>query len=141
MPLKLLVCLIMALAATMFAPATVLARGPSAGDQQYTDPLAGSGNSSTQSQSTHTSTAPSSGTSAPAPSSSAPSATSSSAPSSSSSTSPNTSGTPTNATSSTSGASSGNPMPVTGYDLPLAVLAGAGLLASGAWLRRATRKA
>jgi hypothetical protein len=32
-------------------------------------------------------------------------------------------------------------MPVTGYDLPLAVLAGAGLLASGACLRRATRKA
>jgi LPXTG-motif cell wall-anchored protein len=32
-------------------------------------------------------------------------------------------------------------MPVTGYDVPLAVLAGAGLLASGGWLRRVTRRA
>src|SRR5438477_557396 len=59
---KLIVCLIAAAAAAMLTPATVVAAGPSAGDQQYIDPLAGS-HSSTQTG----------GQSSPSPSSSAPS--------------------------------------------------------------------
>jgi cytoskeletal protein RodZ len=142
MPRKLLVLLIVTATAALLAPAAVLAKGPSAGDQQYTDPLAGSGHTTTQSQPTPTSTStpPSTGTSAPA-SSPVPTATTSSTPSSSSSATSSTSGTTTGSTSSASGSTSGTPMPVTGYDLPLAILAGAGLLASGVCLRRATRKA
>jgi cytoskeletal protein RodZ len=133
---KLITCLIAAIAVALLVPATVLASGSSAGDQQYVDPLAGSSPGSTHSGG---SSAPSPGSSAPASSSSS-SATSSAA-SSPSSSSTTTTGTTTSSTSSTSQATSGNTLPVTGYDAPLAVLTGFGLLALGTCLRRASSRA
>jgi hypothetical protein len=135
---KLIICLIAAVAIASTVPAVALASGPSAGDQQYVDPLAGSNPGSTHSGGGQSPTAPSSTSSAPAstPTSSAASSSASSASSTGSSTT--TTGT---STGSTSQATSGDSLPVTGYDAPLAVLTGFGLLALGTCLRRATRRA
>jgi hypothetical protein len=132
---KLIICLIVAVAVASTLPAVALASGPSAGDQQYVDPLAGSNPGSTHSGGGQSPTAPSSTSSAPA---STP--TSSAASSSASSTGSSTTTTGTS-TGSTSQATSGDSLPVTGYDAPLAVLTGFGLLALGTCLRRATRRA
>jgi hypothetical protein len=111
-------------------PAVALAS--SAGDQQYIDPLAGSGSSTSTPATTHASapaTAPVSSTAAtPAGS---PSATTASA--SATTTAPSSStGTPT-------AASSSGTLPYTGLNVGLGAALGAGLLGAGCAVRRLAR--
>lgn len=128
-------CLIALGALALLAPATALAGGPSAGDQQYIDPLAGashhgSGHShSSGSGSTTPSTSPAPTTS-PTPSGS----------SSSTSVSSTTSSTATSGTATSStGHDPAKGLPVTGFDALLAAFVGVCLVASGLLLRRAAR--
>jgi len=123
----LVACLIALGALALIAPATALAGGPSAGDQQYIDPLAGSSHHGsshpqTPSSSSSASTAPAT---VPAATSSTPSGTSSTISSS--------------VTSSSTARDPSNNLPMTGFDALLAAIVGACLLASGALLLRATR--
>jgi hypothetical protein len=129
MPRKLIACLFVA-AVVLSGPASALATGPSAGDQQYTDPLAGSGSNHA---STHTSST--SSTPAPAP---APAPTPSSSGSSAATTA---SSAPTSATVPSSGGDPGKSLPRTGFDVALGALLGACLLASGTYLRRIADRA
>jgi hypothetical protein len=120
----LIVCL--TAAAALAAPTAALAGSPSAGDQQYTDPLASKHHSQTQ-----TSTTPAPPASAPTPVT----APSSAAPASSAS--PTTaSTTPTTTAAHDPG---GKSLPMTGYDVVLGVLAGGCLLGLGAYLHRIAR--
>ncbi len=112
-------CLFGALA--ILVPAAALATGPSAGDQQYVDPLGGSHHGSTT-----TTTAPTTTTPAATPSSSTPTATTSSA-------------STTTATGS-SGSTGSKTLPFTGMNVWLAAGIGVFMLALGAGLRRSTRR-
>lgn len=115
--------ILLACVAAAFTPASVALAdsGPSAGDQQYVDPLSGS--SSHHTSTTHTTTAPAS---APAPVASTPTSTASAA---------TATATATASASTTTGAT-GRTLPFTGYDTPLAVALGAGLAGGGLLLRR-----
>jgi LPXTG-motif cell wall-anchored protein len=112
--------------------AGALAAGPSAGDQQYIDPLSGS-------------TTPSSHHSSPAASNSTPSG-SSSASSTQGSTSPQASAVVSASTSATTTAaattsqSSAATLPRTGFDAWLAAGLGLALLGTGGMLRRHQRR-
>jgi hypothetical protein len=115
----LVACLIVLGAVTLLAPGTALAGGPSAGDQQYIDPLAGSSHHHSGSSSTAPTTSPAQ--------------TSSSTPSASSS---------STSSNSTKGSTTHDPvkgLPMTGFDALLVAFAGACLLASGVLLRRVAR--
>jgi hypothetical protein len=127
----LVACLIVLGALALTVPSTALAGGPSAGDQQYIDPLAGSGHhgSSHSHGSGNSSTAPAT---SPAPTTSAtPSV-------SSSSTSSSTVSASTTATRSTAHDPSKG-LPMTGFDALLAAFVGVFLVASGVLLHRAAR--
>jgi LPXTG-motif cell wall-anchored protein len=118
---KLLVCLTLLGALALVTPA--LASGPSAGDQQYIDPLANSHHGSSHSQTSPTSTAPA--PAGPAPSAAAPAGTTS------------TTGAPSSAaTTSATADPSQKSLPMTGFSAGLAALIGACLVASGAFLWR-----
>jgi hypothetical protein len=127
--------LVVAIAAlAMLAPATAIAGGGSAGDQQYVDPLGGSGSSGSGSHSGSTSTQPSAPTSTSASSSS-----SSSAATSSSGASASNTATTTSASLSTKPAdpsTSSSTLPRTGLDVGLVVAVGVSLLGCGLALRR-----
>lgn len=125
-------CLVVLGALALLAPASALAGGPpSAGNSQYIDPLTGSGqSSSSHSNSSHASTSPATTPSTPSSSSSG-----------STSTTPSTTSTTPSTTGSTASTGkskdpSSKTLPHTGFNVPLAVLAGVLLLASGAALRR-----
>jgi LPXTG-motif cell wall-anchored protein len=131
-------------AVALLGPAAALATGPSAGDQQYVDPLGGSHSSggshhsSGGSHSSGSSTTPSSTATTPGTSPTTPSA---GATVSSSTTTTTASASPTATTASTSATSAKDPksLPRTGFDVWLAVLIGAGLLSSGLIVRRTVR--
>jgi hypothetical protein len=119
-------------ALALSGPAAAFANGPSAGDNQYTDPLAGHHNHS--GGGTHTSTTPPPATPTAASSSGASSATlSPTTPSSSASAATTTSAT-TAATSSSS-----QTLPVTGFDAALAAVIGVSLIGIGLMTRRRIR--
>jgi hypothetical protein len=124
----LVACLTVLGALALLAPATAFAGGPSAGDQQYIDPLAGSGHHGS-SGSHNTSTAP-----APAPASS----TSSGATSSSSTVS---AGATTPATSTATRHDPSKELPFTGFNALQGALVGAVMLAVGTLLGLAARRA
>jgi len=115
---RLIVCLTAAAALT--APTAALAGSPSAGDQQYTDPLAPKHHSQTQTSTTPATPAPVTVPSAAAPASSA---------------SPTTTSTTTTAAHDPGGKS----LPMTGYDVVLGLLVGGCLLGLGAYLHRIAR--
>jgi hypothetical protein len=119
---RLIVCL--TAAAALAAPTAALAGSPSAGDQQYTDPLAPKHHSQTQTSTTPAPQAPAP-TPVTVPSSAAPA----------SSASPTTTSTTTTAAHDPGGKS----LPRTGYDVLLGVLVGGSLLALGAYLHRLAR--
>jgi hypothetical protein len=140
MPRRVL-CAALVAAALAAPPAVALAdSGPSAGDSQYVDPLAGNSQSGTHHSSSGPATAPapspgsSSGT--PAPSSSgtpAPSSTASPAPSSTATAAASSAG---SATTSTAAGDPHHTLPFTGLDADLVALIGAGLAGGGLVLRR-----
>jgi hypothetical protein len=128
------------LLAVLMAPAAAVASGPSAGNQQYTDPLAGS-TTPTPPSGSHGSSAGSPG--APA-ARSAPSAASAPATSSApgivqttspSSAIPDATGSP----STSSATASAHTLPTTGYELWVGAVLGAGLLSGGLAIRRQSR--
>jgi hypothetical protein len=127
----LVACLTVLGALALLAAPPAYAGGPSAGDQQYIDPLAGSGHHGS-SGSHHTSTTPP--TSAPAPASS----TSSGATSSSSTVS--TSAT-TTASSTATRHDPGKTLPFTGFNALQGALLGTVLVAVGKLLGLAARRA
>jgi hypothetical protein len=131
----LVVCLTVLCALALLAPTSALAGGPSAGDQQYIDPLAGHHGSGSH----HTSTTPAAPAPAPAssPSSGATSPSSSGATSSSSTVS--TSGT-TTASSTTRGHDPSKGLPNTGFNALQGALVGAVLLAVGKLLGLVARR-
>jgi hypothetical protein len=119
-----LLCLLGALA--VVGPAVAIAAGPSAGDQQYVDPLGGSGGS--HHNSTTTTGAP---TPAPAP---APVA-------SSSGTTPTaTTASATGVTPTATVGTSSNTLPFTGLNVGLAAGVGALLLVAGVGIRQVARR-
>lgn len=124
------ILLVAVLALALAIPAVTLASGGgSAGDQQYTDPFAGS--SKTTSTVTSTQTAPTtSPATTTAPASSAPAPTTS-APVQSSTVAPSTDPTATTAL---------NQLPYTGYNGWLAAMLGFALVAAGVIVRRRLRR-
>ncbi len=123
--------LLLVFAFGLLAPVAALASGPSAGDQQYVDPLGGgSGNSGSGGGGGGGQSSGSSGSS----SSSSGASTSGTVGSSSSSSATLSASSGTTATTST-GTSSGT-LPYTGLDVPIAIAVGVGLIASGFFLRR-----
>jgi cobalamin biosynthesis Mg chelatase CobN len=151
------ICIVAALLLGL-GPAAALASGPgsSAGDNQYVDPLSGSGTTSTQSSAP---AEPTTQTPSPAPAPATTSQPPSSAPASSApaSTSPSsgqatTSAAPTTQTTSDSGQTSSAPaqaasgtersdatLPYTGIDVWLIAIVAAGAFGAGFALRRASR--
>ena len=127
----LVACLTVLGALALLAPATAFAGGPSAGDQQYIDPLAGSGHHGSSS-SHHTSSNPTAP--APAPASS----TSSGATSSSSTVS---AGATTPASSTATRHDPSKQLPFTGFNALQGALVGAVMLAVGTLLGLAARRA
>jgi hypothetical protein len=132
MPAKLTECLVALLAFAALLPASAVATGPSAGDQQYTDPLSGQGGGASHASSPRP-TAPAAPTPAPSPTAPVPATTTPSAPA-------------TASTSASSASSSSAPavrdpsshaLPRTGYDELAGVALGVTLLIGGACLRRA----
>jgi cytoskeletal protein RodZ len=132
-------------AVAMLAAPVALASGPSAGDQQYVDPLGGShsssGSSHHTSSSSHTTSTPAATTPvATTPVATTPTATT---PATVTPTTTTTSPTATTASSGTTAASSGSDpaktLPFTGFNAWLAVAVGVGLLGLGATLRRVSR--
>jgi LPXTG-motif cell wall-anchored protein len=129
----------------LFGTASALASGPSAGDQQYVDPLAGqhsshhsSGNGSGSSSSSSSSS--SSGSSS-APATSTPTVTTQNSSATGSSTATAASGTPT-ATTAAATPMAGDPpstLPRTGFDAWLAAALGLAMAGGGLYLRRAAR--
>jgi cytoskeletal protein RodZ len=105
----------------LFGASSALAAGPSAGDQQYVDPLTGSTTPSSHSNTPSSS----SSTASPTPTASSSSATSSS-----------TASTATGTASTGSTATSAATLPRTGYDGWLAAAIGAGLVGAGLAIRR-----
>jgi len=125
--------LLVAVVGLMLLAPTALAAGPSAGDQQYTDPLGGSSG-----QSNGGSTPPSS---PPTPSSSAtPSSSNSTAPSTaaaSSTSSPTAvAASSTSATAPTSSSTPSGALPRTGFNAWLGAALGVALLGAGLAVRR-----
>lgn len=126
-------------AVVLSLPAVAIASGPSAGDNQYTDPLAGqgthhtSGGSHSQTSSTPQTSTPTAGSSSGTPTTTL----SSSSPTSStaSSSSPPRSST----AAATSAAKSSRTLPMTGFDAGLAAAIGAGLIGIGLVTRRRIR--
>ncbi len=114
-------CVVLGLAA--LAPAAALASGPSAGDQQYVDPLGGS----TGSRSSGSSSSGSSGSSAASSSSTAGQASQGTV-----------SSTPTATAASTTSATtaSGHALPFTGFNAWEGALIGVALVGAGATVRR-----
>jgi hypothetical protein len=116
--------------AAIVPPAVALANGPSAGDNQYTDPLAGT--KTTKSTTTATTapqptTTPQTTTTPAAPSPGSTGSLSSSPPTATSSSASTTTG----ASSSHSGT-----LPMTGFDAWLGLAVGAGLIGAGVAVRR-----
>jgi len=122
---RLLICLLLICGFALAAPAAGLASGPSAGDQQYVDPLGGS--SSGSHSSSHSSSPGTTSSPTPAPVASPPAATTATVAST------------TSTRSSTQTAGDPGTLPRTGFDVWPGVAVGIGLLASGAFLRRAAR--
>lgn len=127
----LVACLIALCACAFVAPSAAIAGGPSAGDQQYIDPLAGAGHHGS-SGSHNTSTTPAAAAPAPASSSST-GATSSSSDVSTSAT--------TTASSTATRHDPSKGLPNTGFNALQAALVGAVLLAVGKLLGLAARHA
>jgi hypothetical protein len=107
-------------------PAVALAQGPSAGDNQYTDPLGGT--KTTKSTTTATTPATQPATTPTPPSSSSTGSLSASPPAATSAGAGTT-------TSSTSSSDSGS-LPMTGFDAWLGFAVGAGLVVAGVVVRR-----
>ncbi len=123
-------------ALAMAVPAATLASGGggSAGDQQYTDPFAGTSNpSGTHTTKTHPATKPAPAATAPAPAASAPAASTPAPATTAPAASP--------ATTTTASTARPTTLPFTGYDSWLAAGLGAALVAGGALLRRRARRA
>jgi LPXTG-motif cell wall-anchored protein len=130
-----LICLSILGALVILAPAAAIASGPgpSAGDQQYTDPLGGTTTGS------HSSTPPQPA-SQPAPQPATPPATLTTTIGATSPASSTLASAPTTATSASSSQSAANTLPRTGLDASLAVAVGLILLAAGLALRRTARR-
>jgi hypothetical protein len=137
-----LVILILALA----VPAVTLASGPggSAGDQQYTDPFAGTSTPTATTHQSATATTPpvttAPATTAPAgatPTTTAPPPTTTPAPTTAAA-APSTSGDPGTTPTATTAS---NTLPYTGYDGWLAATLGFAMVAGGVGLRRRARRA
>jgi hypothetical protein len=133
---RLLTWILVLAALALAVPAATLASGPggSAGDQQYTDPFAGTSNPATTHTTTHTATTP-----APAPATTpAPAATSTApapaAPAPAASTAPDT-------TPATSTPARPTSLAFTGYDSWLAGGLGVAMVGGGVLLRRRARRA
>ncbi len=124
-----LVSLIAVFAIGLLAPVAALATGPSAGDQQYVDPLSGNSGSGSSS---------SSGSSGSSGSSSSGSSSSQSSSSGSVSSSTGSTGTVSSGSTAatTSTAASTGTLPYTGFNSYLAVAVGVGLVGAGFVLRR-----
>jgi cytoskeletal protein RodZ len=132
---RLLFALAVLCAVALLGPAGALANGPSAGDQQYIDPL-GSGNhhhKSNGGSSTSTTTPSTSTATSPPPATVTPTTTTATTASSTAAT--------TSATPSHGHDPSGKTLPFTGFDVWLAAGLGLSLLAGGAYLRRANSQA
>jgi LPXTG-motif cell wall-anchored protein len=132
--------LLVLVALAVLGPAAAIAGGPSAGDQQYTDPLAGTntnGNGSSGSPS-GSSGSSSSGSSSSSSSGSASSGSQSSGTPVASSSSSSSTGTAATA-GSTSTSSSGS-LPMTGFDAALGAVVGIGLLGAGVVVRRRVQR-
>jgi hypothetical protein len=133
---RVLFALTVVCAVVLLGAAAALANGPSAGDQQYIDPLSGShhhskSNTSSGSSSTTPTVTPTTSTPAPAtvtPTTSTTATSASSTPS-------------TTTTSSGSHDPSGKTLPFTGFDVWLAAALGLGLLTTGVYLRRVSSQA
>jgi cytoskeletal protein RodZ len=128
--------LVVVAALSLLVPAVSMAGG-SAGDQQYVDPLGGSGSSGSKSHSKSTTTHP------PAPTTTSPSTAPSSPPTTSTSPAVISSNSTTSTTASTTSSSAhaadpstSSTLPRTGLDVELAVAVGVGLLGAGLALRR-----
>ncbi len=142
-PCHVIACL--CLLGLLSAPAVALAQGGSAGDQQYTDPLAGTTTGS------HTSTQPASTTPASSPTTSSTPATPTPASSTPATTTPAPSGQATTAapatsdsaaptaTTASSGTGSQKTLPFTGIDLWAVAGIGLSLTASGLLIRLRAR--
>jgi LPXTG-motif cell wall-anchored protein len=135
----LLACLIVLGACALVAPSAALAGGPSAGDQQYIDPLAGSGHhgSSSSHHGSTTPTAPASSTSSGSTSSGATSTSSAASPGAATTASPSAT---TTASSNPKGHDPSAGLPKTGFDALLVALIGALLLGAGALLALVARR-
>ena len=118
---------LLVLAALVSGPAIALASGPSAGDNQYTDPLNGT------TTATHTSSAPSS---SPASSSSSPASASSAPTGTSASSTPSQASTQPAATTANT-----KTLPYTGLNVWLGAAVGIGLVGIGLGVRFAVRRA
>jgi LPXTG-motif cell wall-anchored protein len=124
------------------APATALATGPSAGDNQYTDPLAGQNGHTTST--THHTTPPPKTTSSPAstppPAQTTTSPEAPAAPTTSATTTSSSSASTSSTTASTAATSKAKAdpktLPMTGYDSALGAALGAVLLGAGLLVRR-----
>jgi LPXTG-motif cell wall-anchored protein len=123
-------CLLVLLAATVLGPAAALAAsGPSAGDNQYTDPLKSTTTTASKPAKSASTTTPAA---TPPPSTS--SGTINTAPPVATATT--TAPTATIATTASSATSTSATLPRTGYDSWLAAALGAGLVAAGLSVRR-----
>jgi LPXTG-motif cell wall-anchored protein len=123
-------------AAIGVAPPAALANGPSAGDNQYTDPLAGKTTTSTQTTTTtHTTPAPAP-TTTPAPSTSSPAPAPATTAATPSTTSSSTSATSTTTVASTGAGDPSGTLPMTGFNAALGAALGALLLGVGVLVRR-----
>ncbi len=136
-PRWLVTCMLLLGALALSVPAVTLASGGgSAGDQQYTDPFAGTAPGKSKPKPTTSATSTQPATPAPTPTTSAPTPTTS-APSPVASTSTASDPTPPTATIASSTAGQ---LPRTGYDSWLAGALGFGLVAGGLGLRARLRR-
>jgi cytoskeletal protein RodZ len=136
---RLLFALTVLCAVALLGPVAALANGPSAGDQQYIDPLSGThhhskSNSSSSSSTSSSSTPTSTGSTQPTAPATPTTTTTAPAPAA-------TSASSTPAAPSRSHDPSGKTLPFTGFDVWLAAGLGLGLLASGVYLRRVNSQA
>jgi hypothetical protein len=136
----------------MLGPTSALANGPSAGDQQYIDPLGGNTGSQHSHTSTNgagsTSTSPASTPPATTPPATTPAAvtttpatvTTTASTAATATTSTSTSAAPTASSTAKKSAADPQTLPMTGFDVWLAGAIGLGLAALGLSLRRAARR-